>query len=142
MASQHLPAPQRRRDEHSNDALISWLLAGDPAIAWQTRRDLLAAPPGVWQPLRERTLAEGWGAHLLALQTPDGGWGGNVYSPKWTSATYTMLTLCDLGVPAGGPATDGGARHVLAALFGEHTDPAFHTRLGDCLAVLGSLFSL
>jgi hypothetical protein len=132
MASQHSPAPPRRREDHANDALISWLLAGDPAIAWQTHRDLLAAPPPVWQPLRERTLTEGWGARLLTLQAPDGGWGGGVYSPKWTSATYTMLTLCDLGVPAGGPATERGARHVLAGLFGEHAGPAFQTRLAAC----------
>jgi hypothetical protein len=111
---------------------MSWLLAGDPAIAWQTQRDLLGAPASVWQSLRTRTLTEGWGARLLALQDVNGGWGGGVYSPKWTSTTYTLLTLCDLGVPAGGPATERGAHHALAGLFGEHADPAFHTRLAAC----------
>lgn len=132
MASQPPTAPHQRSDEHASDALIGWLLAGDPAIAWQIQRDLLAAPPHVWQPLRERTLTEGWGARLLTLQDPDGGWGRGVYSPKWTSATYTMLALCDLGVPAGGPATERGARHVLAGLLGEQVDPAFHARLAAC----------
>jgi hypothetical protein len=111
--------------------VIDWLLAGDPAIAWQVQRDLLGAPAAVWQPLRERTLTEGWGARLLALQEPEGGWGGGVYSPKWTSATYTMLTLCDLGLPAC-PATERGARRVLAGILGEQSDPAFPTRLASC----------
>lgn len=132
MASQHPTAPYWRSDEHANDALISWLLAGDPAIAWQTRRDLLDAPVSVWQPLRDRTLTEGWGARLLALQDGDGGWGGGVYSPKWVSTTYTLLTLCDLGLPAGRPATERGARHALTGLFGEVADPTFPTRLLAC----------
>ncbi len=46
---------------------------------------------------------EGWGAQLLALQGKDGQWGGGVYNPKWTSTTYTLLQLRDLGVdPAAG----------------------------------------
>lgn len=132
MASQHPTARNRRGDVHADDALVGWLLEGDPAIAWQTHRDLLGAPPAVWQPLRERTLTEGWGARLLGLQHADGGWGEGVYSPKWTSATYTMLTLCDIGVPASGSATERGARHVLAGLLGERADAAFHTRLAAC----------
>ena len=30
-------------------AVIDWLLAGDPAIAWQTRRDLLDQPAEVYE---------------------------------------------------------------------------------------------
>ena len=36
---------------------------------------------------------------MLALQAPDGTWGGGIYSPKWTSTTYTLLTLCAIGIP-------------------------------------------
>jgi hypothetical protein len=47
---------------------------------------------------------EGWGARLLSLQDDDGQWGGGAYSPKWTSTTYTLLQLRDLGVdPAAAP---------------------------------------
>jgi hypothetical protein len=44
---------------------------------------------------------------LLAKQGSDGRWAarnsgdGGLYSPKWTSTTYTMLLLRDLGLPAG-----------------------------------------
>jgi hypothetical protein len=41
-------------------AVLDWLLGGDPAIAWQTERDLLDAPPGVWEPLRQRDAEGRW----------------------------------------------------------------------------------
>ena len=42
------------------------------------------------------------GAQLLSLQAPDGQWGGDTYHPYWTSTTYTLLQLRDLGLdPAG-----------------------------------------
>jgi len=116
----------------TDTAVIDWLLAGDPAIAWQTQRDLLDVPPAVWHPLRQRTLTEGWGARLLALQDPEGGWGGGVYSPKWTSATYTLLTLCDIGVPPNCPQVQRGAGYVLGMLLGEQCDAAFRARLAAC----------
>lgn len=112
--------------------VIDWLLAGDPAIAWQTQRDLLGAPPAVWRPLQQRTLTEGWGARLLGLQDADGGWGGGAYSPKWTSATYTLLTLCDIGLPPDCPQARRGAQYVLAKLLGEACDDAFRRRLAQC----------
>lgn len=131
MASQHHTSSRTDGAGATSTAVTNWLLASDPAIAWQTQRDLLGAPAAVWQPLRERTLTEGWGARLLVLQDPDGGWGGGVYSPKWTSATYTLLALCDIGLPPG-PATERGARHVLAGLLGEPTDRVFSQRLAAC----------
>jgi hypothetical protein len=132
MTSQHTAISITSMLNASDTSVIDWLLAGDPAIAWQTQRDLLDAPPAVWQPLRQRTLSEGWGARLLALQDPDGGWGGGAYSPKWTSATYTLLTLCDIGVPPDCPQVRRGARYVLGRLLGEQCDAAFRTRLAAC----------
>ena len=38
------------------DETISWLLAGDPAIRWQTMRDLLDAPED-WRPRIDRLAA-------------------------------------------------------------------------------------
>jgi hypothetical protein len=55
---------------------------------------------------RNKVAREGWGAHLLAKQDRGGTWAGGLssdgglYSPKWTSTTYTMLLLRDLGLPA------------------------------------------
>src|SRR5258705_11812657 len=88
---------------HSTDP-IPWLLEGDPAIRWQTLRDLVGAGDRVVKRERDRVAREGWGARLLAQQGRAGAWAkgksgdGGLYSPKWTSTTYTMLLLRDFGV--------------------------------------------
>ncbi len=78
---------------------LDWLLAGDPAIRWQTRRDLTDAAESSVARERGRVAREGWGARLLARQDPEGTWAGRMYTPKWISTTYTMLLLRDLGLP-------------------------------------------
>ena len=83
--------------------IISWLLEGDPSIRWQVQRDLLDASPAKYEKERKKIAKEGWGARLLALQDSDGQWGGGIYGPKWTSTTYTMLTLRLLGPPSNIP---------------------------------------
>jgi hypothetical protein len=110
---------------------IGWLLAGDPAIRWQVQRDLLGKARRSWQAERARTVAEGWGADLLARQDANGGWGGGDYSPKWTSTTYTLLTLCDIGVPGANAAARRGAARVVDAMLGERVDAAFSRRLAE-----------
>jgi hypothetical protein len=78
--------------------VLAWLLDGDPAIVWQTRRDLTnASPPSVAR-VRARVRREGWGARLLAARELDGTWGGGLYTPKWTSTFYTLQLLAQLGV--------------------------------------------
>src|SRR5262245_44208834 len=115
----------------TND-VIAWLMAGDPAIRWQTMRDLLDAPEQEWKAEQRRTLESGWGARLLALQEPGGGWGGGIYSPKWTSATYTLLTLRSIGVPRECQAAQGGARLVLQTILGAAGDAKFPDKLVAC----------
>ena len=114
------------------DPVISWLMEGDPAIRWQTMRDLLDTPAEQWQAEQRRTSGEGWGARLLSRQDPAGTWGGGVYLPKWTSATYTLLTLGDIGIPRDCPATQRGARVVLDTQLGQALDRAFQERLARC----------
>lgn len=80
------------------DPVTEWLLEGDASIRWQVLADLLDAPDEQIQAERRRVSQEGWGAELLASQTPDGLWDGGLYSPKWTSTTYTLLLLRDLGL--------------------------------------------
>ena len=46
-------------------------------------------------------------------QSPDGTWGGGLYSPKWTSTTYTLLLLAQLGLPPGHPQALEGCRRLL-----------------------------
>jgi hypothetical protein len=86
---------------------IQWLLDGDPAIRWQTLRDLAGESERTIERERRRVARDGWGADLLARQAPGGKWAdglssdGGLYSPKWISTTYTMLLLRDFGLPAG-----------------------------------------
>ncbi len=87
----------------SNNEMINWLLAGDPAIRWQTQRDLLGAEPPVVEDEQRRVALEGWGARLLALQEPSGKWSGGLYSPKWISTHYTLHTLRFMGLPYDDP---------------------------------------
>jgi hypothetical protein len=86
------------------DKAIEWLLDGDPAIRWQALRDLLGTAERTVERERGRVSRYGWGARLLAKQDPEGTWAGGqssdsgLYSPKWTSTTYTMLMLRDFGL--------------------------------------------
>ena len=97
-----------------NDAAIhAWLLEGDAAVRWQTLRDLLDAPDEVVAKERDLVATTGWGARLLAHQDPDGRWAGALYSPKWTSTTYTLLLLADLGLPADDPRARAGCAALL-----------------------------
>ena len=49
---------------------------------------------------------------MLALQGPDGQWGGDTYHPYWTSTTFTLLLLRHLGLD---PTSVQGRRAVTAA---------------------------
>lgn len=80
--------------------VIDWLLQGDPAIRWQVQRDLLSARRPIWRAEQARVAQQGWGARLLAERGRDGQWGGGLYTPKWTSTTYTLLELRRLGLPS------------------------------------------
>jgi hypothetical protein len=91
--------------ESPTNPVILWLLQGDPSIRWQVLRDLLGAPESLVERERRKVARNGWGARLLAKQGAAGAWArgrssdGGLYSPKWTSTTYTMLLLRDFGLP-------------------------------------------
>lgn len=112
--------------------LLPWLLDGDPAIRWQAMRDLQGAPPELWQAEQRLTINEGWGARLLALQSPDGSWGNGIYSPKWTSTTYTLLMLCAIGIPGDHPPAQRAAALVLDRQLGRTRDDVFMRTLTAC----------
>jgi hypothetical protein len=97
----------------TDSKILSWLLEGDHSIRWQVQRDLLDEPPQVYEAERERIAETGWGAQLLALQEPDGRWGGGLYSPKWISTTYSLLALRILGLPAANHQAQIGCRLLL-----------------------------
>jgi hypothetical protein len=84
--------------------VVQWLLDGDPAIRWQTLRDLTGTDARAVERERRQVARDGWGARLLARQNDRGVWAGGpspdhgLYTPKWTSTTYTMLLLRDFGL--------------------------------------------
>ncbi len=122
---------------------LDWLLAGDPAIRWQVMRDLLDAPEAEWQAERRRLPQEGWAARLLARQNPDGGWGLGVYAPKWTSTTYTLLGLREMGLPRDCKPAQTGARVALGKMLGEGLDAAFQKHLAAMdRCIVGMLLEL
>lgn len=85
-----MSAARSRAGEDIERPVLDWLLAGDVAIQYQARRDLL----GEDDPnLRSRIAREGWGARFLACRNADGSWGRAFYQPKWTSSHYTLLDL-------------------------------------------------
>ena len=94
------------------DSVVSWLLDGDPAIRWQVMRDLAGADPVSIAAERAHVAETGWGAALLRFQDADGRWAGGLYSPKWTSTTYTLLLLHWLGLPSGSPAALAGCEQI------------------------------
>jgi hypothetical protein len=78
--------------------IIKWLLNGDPSIQFYTKRDLLQRPTKEIESSQVQIQNEGWGKRLLSYQEDSGMWGGNLYSPKWISTHYTLMTLMRLGL--------------------------------------------
>jgi hypothetical protein len=91
----------RKSQIASPENQLDWLMAGDPAIRWQTMRDLLGENARAWQREQARVPLEGWGARLLKKRDAAGTWAGGLYSPKWTSTTYSLILLRRLGLPTG-----------------------------------------
>ena len=97
----------RLHDYAPRPAHLKWLLDSDPAIRWQVMRDLTGETPNAIAAERSRIATEGWGARLLARQSPAGNWGG---SPRgWRAdlpkddrnllvTLYSLAVLMDLGL--------------------------------------------
>jgi hypothetical protein len=85
-----------RLDEYApRPAQIKWLLDSDPAIRWQVMRDLTGEDTGAIAAERSRVATEGWGAQLLARQSPGGDWPGG----QWDLVTlWSLVVLKDLGL--------------------------------------------
>jgi prenyltransferase/squalene oxidase-like repeat protein len=123
--------------------ILDWLFKGDPAIRWQVMRDLLDEPAEVYEAERANLTTDGWGARLLAEQDPDGNWGGGVYSPKWISTTYTLLTLRHFGLMPGHPqALRGCDKFYERGLAADGGINLFKTRASSETCVNGMLLTL
>ena len=81
---------------------IAWLLDSDPAIRWQTMRDLAEASPEAVAAERARVSREGVGAAVLAHQGPDGAW-HRAGAPHWLPTLFTLQLLRATGVDPAAP---------------------------------------
>jgi hypothetical protein len=116
--------------------VIEWLLDADPAIRWQVMRDLTDASANDVTAERARVATEGWGAELLALQGSDGQWDGGTYRPgwvdeskpffdAWTSTTFSLQLLRDLGIAPEDPAVRRAVALVRDNARWQSTDTPF-----------------
>src|SRR5229473_151257 len=95
---QHDVSAREQDDRRTQMTIVDWLIDSDPAIRWQAMRDLTDAPADDVATERAKVATMGWGARLLALQPPDGRWGGGAYFPEWTSTTPTLQLLREFGL--------------------------------------------
>lgn len=116
---------------------IDWLLDSDPSIRWQVMRDLTDAPPEAIASERSRVATEGWGAHLLDLQGPDGHWGGAAFVPRaWISTFDSLQLLRELGVdPTNDRVQDASARVRDRCTWGQwfNDSPFFEGETEPCI---------
>jgi len=101
--------PARPRASTPQSPAILWLLDSDPSIRWQVMRDLTDAPADEVAAERARVATEGAGARLLALQAPDGRWGGAAWNRGWDSTMHVLSLLREMGLD---PAGDAARRAV------------------------------
>jgi len=78
-------------------AVLKWLLDSDPAACWQVMKDLSDEVPDAIEAERSRIATDGWGAKLLALQSPGGGWGGPEDRGLLVTL-YSLVVLMDFGL--------------------------------------------
>jgi hypothetical protein len=102
------PIVAMRLDDYApRPAHLKWLLDSDPAIRWQVMRDLTDEAPDAIAAERSRVATEGWGAQLLARQSPAGNWGEG--PSGWRDdlpqgdrglliTLYSLTVLMDLGL--------------------------------------------
>src|SRR5262245_35747036 len=101
--------PRKRQAPKPKESVIRWLLDSDSSMRWQVMRDLTDAPPHEVAAERARVATEGWGARLLALQAPDGRWGGAAWNRGWDSTMHILSLLREIGLD---PASDQARRAV------------------------------
>ncbi|OLD02198.1 hypothetical protein AUG19_07395 [archaeon 13_1_20CM_2_54_9] len=125
--------------------VVEWLLDSDPSIRWQVMHDLTKEPGDVVAAERSKIAEKGWGARLLALQGPDGQWGGGACFPEWTSTMNTLSLLELMGLD---PASDEVRRALVLVRDNskwEHAgQPFFSGEVEPCIngrvVALGSYF--
>ena len=135
--------------------VLDWLLDSDPAIRWQTLRDLAGAPSDVVAAERAGVVARGWAARILALQGEDGQWEGGALFPArrppkaegqpWTATAYSLVLLHDCGADPQCDQVRRAVARVRECCRWEHAgQPFFSGEVEPCIngmtVALGSYF--
>lgn len=127
------------------DEVIDYLLEGDPAIRWQTLRDLTDASAEDVAAERSRVADEGWGGALLGLQAADGRWDGGTYRPgwadeerpffdAWTATHFSLQSLMQFGVDPNDPRVVAAIAAVRENARWEHDgEPYFDGEVEPCI---------
>jgi hypothetical protein len=127
-----------RHDYAPRPAHLKWLLDSDPSLRWQIMRDLTDADPDAIAVERSRVATEGWGAQLLARQSPSGKWGGTKENAGLLITFYSLVVLMDLGLdPASRQARKAVGRadnltfkwHSNRRFFDGETEPCINGRI-------------
>jgi hypothetical protein len=93
-------------------AAVGWLLSSaEPAVRLLARRDLLGEQSGHADEVLDGPMVRA----LLSGQGRDGGFGVRPYR-KWTGAHWRLVSLVELGIPAGEPRAVRAAGTVLSWL--------------------------
>ena len=125
----------RLTDHALRPARLKWLLDSDPAVRWQVMRDLTGEASSAVAAERSRVATEGWGAKILALQSPAGNWGGPKEDRGLLVSLYTLVVLMDLGLdPASKQAQRMIDRVDKRLVFRGHNNRAFlHGETEPCI---------
>jgi hypothetical protein len=116
----------------ARQAIADWLLEGDPAIRWQTLRDLTAAPAEIVAAERVRIVREGWGAELLAGQKTNGSWADK--DGGWMIAMRTLTLLKNMGAdPAAAPVREAIERVKPLTFVWHDNRPFFEGETEACI---------
>jgi hypothetical protein len=100
------------------EPLLSWLLEGDPSIAFQAKRDLLGVSGKGLDKAQSEIARRRWGKAFLEKQGENGHWGRGLYQPKWICTHYTKLDLKTLGIEAGTAGCVRGTQQLLESTPG------------------------
>ena len=90
---------------------LDWLLDSDPAVRWQTMRDLTDASPAAISAERARVSREGLGAEILARQDSDGSW-HRPDAPAWLPTLFTLQLLRATGIDPVAPAVQSAVARL------------------------------
>jgi hypothetical protein len=127
-------------------AHLRWLLDSDPAIRWQVLRDLTDEEPHIVAAERSLVASEGWGAQLLASQSPSGKWSGEDEDLGLMTTFNTLVVLMDLGLDPASKQARKMVSRVKKLRFKWHNNrPFFHGETEPCIngriLALGAYFN-